>query len=73
MKLYTQNVCPKCMLVKFIIEQAGKESQVEYINLDENEGIREELKGKGFQSLPILEFNDEYYINQTEITKIINS
>lgn len=73
MKLYTQTVCPKCMLVKNVVKMAGKEDEVEYVNLDEHENIREELKVKGFQSLPILEVNGDYVIDQSEIVSIINS
>ncbi len=68
MKLYTQNVCPKCMLAKMWIQQSGKE--VEFINLDEQEELREVLRSKGLSSLPVLEVDGEFITDQNEIQKV---
>ncbi len=69
MKLYTQTICPKCMLTKVWINESGK--NVELINLDHNEELRDELKSKGYSSLPILEVDDTLYTDIKEIQDII--
>lgn len=78
MKLYTATVCPKCMLVKFSLENAGVLDKVEIINLDENPDIREQLKtnekSKNYTSLPILEHNGEFIVEQsTIISTVVNA
>jgi len=69
MKLYTKNICPKCMLAKVWINESGK--NVGIINLDEHEEVRDELVLKGFSSMPILEVNDVFYTDIKEIQEII--
>jgi len=69
MKLYTKNICPKCMLAKVWINESGK--KVEIVNLDEHEEVRNELMSKGFSTMPILEVNDAYYTDIKEIQEII--
>jgi len=69
MKLYTKNICPKCMLAKVWINESGK--NVEIVNLDEHEEVRNELMSKGFSTMPILEVNDAYYTDIKEIQEII--
>lgn len=75
MKLYTKNVCPKCMLVKFSLENAGVLDKVEIINLDEHPEVREELKSneksKNYTSLPILESNGEFIVEQSQIISTV--
>lgn len=75
MKLYTQTVCPKCMLVKFSLENAGVLDKVEIINLDEHPEVREELKtnekSKNYTSLPILEKDGEFIVDQAQIISTV--
>lgn len=71
MILYTKTVCPKCMLAKLQLSNAGINYDV--VNLDKHEDKREELKSKGFLTTPILENNGEYYITQSEIKEFIDS
>lgn len=69
MKLYTKNICPKCMLAKVWINESGK--KVDIVNLDEHEEVRNKLVTKGFSSMPILEVNDVFYTDIKEIQEII--
>ena len=73
--LYTKNICPKCMNVKFVLTNEGALDKVEFINLDEHPEIREELvtnpETSGLQGLPILKHPNGYTNDTTEILKII--
>ena len=75
MKLYTKDICPKCMLVKFSLENAGVLDKVEIINLDEHPEVREELKtnekSKNYTSLPILEKDGEFIVDQAQIISTV--
>lgn len=75
MKLYTQTVCPKCMLVKFSLENAGALDKLKIINLDDHPDVRAELKtnelSKNLQSLPILEYDGKFTNNQQDIIQIV--
>lgn len=58
MKLYTKNICPKCMLIKTVLNGAGLE--FETVNIDEDEKAKELVVSKGFMSVPILEVDGEF-------------
>lgn len=77
MIIYTQNACPKCLLVKFTLENAGVLEKVSFINLDEFPEIREELKtgekSKDLLGLPILKYGEEFTNNHQEIINIVVS
>lgn len=64
-KLYTKTVCPKCMLVKTVLNGAGLE--FETINIDENEKAKELAVSKGFMSVPILEVDGEFIAEVPQI------
>lgn len=70
LKLYTQTVCSKCMLVKFTLENAGVFDKVEIINLDEHEDVRAWLKSNpasaSLTGLPILQYGEELFTNQQQ-------
>lgn len=59
------------MLVKFSLQNAGVLDKVEIINLDEHPEVREELKtnekSKNYTSLPILEKNGTFIVDQNQI------
>lgn len=78
MKLYTQTVCPKCMLVKFSLENAGVLDKLEIVNLDDHPEARDFLKSNpksaNLTGLPILEFDGEFTNMQQEIIdKVVNA
>lgn len=68
-KLYTRTVCPKCVLVKSVLE--SREIEYEVLNTDENKEAREEIIAQGFMSAPILKVGDTYYNGIPEIQKVI--
>lgn len=65
MKLYTQSVCPKCLLLKSTLNGAGLE--YEAINLDTDAEAKALILSKGFMSVPILEVNGEYISEMTQM------
>ena len=68
-KLYTRTICPKCMLVKTLLD--GAEIPYETINLDFDEKAEQELKDKGFMGLPIALDEGEYYPDTPSIQALI--
>ncbi len=70
-KLYTRTVCPKCMLVKTLLE--GAEVPYEIVNLDFDLEAENELKEKGFMGLPIALDEGEYYSDIPSIQALIAS
>ncbi len=79
LKLYTQSVppCPKCILVKFSLENAGVLDKVEIIDLTENPDSRIYLQSnessKHLTGLPILQ-DGNYFTNdqQVIISTVVN-
>lgn len=69
MILYTRTVCPKCQLIKFLLE--GAKVEYDTVNLDFDSKAEEELKEKGFMSLPIALDNGEYYSDIPSIQALI--
>lgn len=69
MKLYTKTICPKCMLVKSLLEEANV--QYTAINTDENEEEREMLIEKGFMAAPILFNENKFFATVSEIQQEI--
>ena len=70
-KLYTRTVCPKCMLVKTLLD--GAEVPYATVNLDFDEKAESELKEKGFMGLPIALDDGEYYADIPSIQALIAS
>lgn len=70
MKLYTKTVCPKCMLIKNVLDAAGVE--YEAINTDTDAEAKQEVIDQGFMSVPILLVNGEYLSGMPEIQKAIS-
>lgn len=54
--VYTKNTCPQCKMVKK--QFAAKGVEFEEINVDEQPSYIDDLKAKGFSSLPVVEYND---------------
>jgi len=69
MKLFTKTVCPKCMLVKTMMDAKGIE--YETVNIDNDEQHRQEIIDKGFMSVPILFHEGQYYTDVKDITRIV--
>ncbi len=69
MKLFTKTVCPKCMLVKTMMEAKGVEYEV--ANIDNDEIAKQEIVDKGFMAVPILLHDGQYYTDVKEITRIV--
>lgn len=69
--LYTRTVCPKCMLVKTLLD--GAEVPYKTVNLDFDEKAESELKEKGFMGLPIALDDGEYYADIPSIQALIAS
>ena len=71
MILYTRTVCPKCMLVKTLLDSAGVNYEI--VNLDFDEKAETELKEKGFMGLPIALDEGEYHADIPSIQALIAS
>lgn len=69
MIIYTRTVCPKCALVKTLLNASNVEYEV--VNLDFDAQAEEELKEKGFMGLPIVLDNGEYYSDIPSIQALI--
>ena len=69
MIIYTRTVCPKCTLVKTLLNSAGIE--YETVNLDFDEKAESELLEKGFMALPIALDNGEYHADIPAIQALI--
>lgn len=69
-KLYTKTVCPKCMLVKSMLN--GAEIEFEVINIDENENGKNKVTEAGFMSVPIMEIDNKLIGDMTEIQKTVS-
>lgn len=69
MIIYTRTVCPKCTLVKTLVNSAGVEHSI--VNLDFDETAENELKEKGFMGLPIVLDNGKYYADIPSIQALI--
>ena len=71
-KLYTKNVCPKCMWTKSQLVEGKIEHEV--INLDDpsNEEYANELREQGYLAAPVLELDGKRYSDHGEITRIID-
>lgn len=65
MKLFTKMVCPKCMLVKSMLESTGIEYEV--VNIDNNEDAKETIVKEGFMAVPILFNEDKFFVSVQEI------
>lgn len=71
MIIYTQTVCPKCMVAKMQLDNAGVEYEV--VNLDSREDVREELKSKGFMGTPIVLYEGNFYPTSGAISELVAS
>lgn len=71
MKLYTKTVCPKCLLVKAELNRAGIETAI--INIDQNEAAKEELIDAGFLSVPVLQVENEWFKDVSDMLNYIES
>lgn len=67
--LYTRTVCPKCTLIKTLLDSA--EVAYEQVNLDFDEKAEAELKEKGFMGLPIVLDEGQYYADVSSIQALI--
>lgn len=71
MKLYTKTVCPKCLLVKAELNRAGIETAI--INIDQNEAAKAELIHAGFLSVPVLQVENEWFKDVSDMLNYIES
>lgn len=57
-KMYTKNICPKCLGVKARLDY----EMVEYeaINIDENEVAKQLVLAQGFMVAPVMEIDGEF-------------
>ena len=69
--IYTRTVCPKCMLVKTLLD--GAEVPYDTVNLDFDKEAEVELTEKGFMGLPIALCDGEYYPDIPSIQTLIAS
>lgn len=68
--LYSKTVCPKCVLVKGILD--SNDIQFNNINIDHDGAAKEKLKELGFMSVPIGELNGKYYILPGQMTELLD-
>lgn len=71
MIIYSRTVCPKCTLVKTLLNSAGVE--YETVNLDSDKQAESELLEKGFMALPIALDDGKYYADIPAIQALIAS
>lgn len=69
MKLYTKTVCPKCMLVKTLLNEAGVNYEI--VNIDFDNIAYEKIKEQGFLAVPIAEVDDKFYADIKDIQALI--
>lgn len=69
-KLYTKIVCPKCMVAKSFFENNNITYDV--INIDQDGNSKQLLIDKGFMSVPIVEYNGDFYTNMTEFQSLVD-
>lgn len=64
MKFYTKRLCPKCIY----IHNALKQENIPYtlIDVDNDKEALEYLKSKGFSTMPIIELDDNTFINDVK-------
>ena len=70
MKVYTKTVCPKCMLVKSLLDD--KELSYEIVNIDQDEEGKNKLITANIMSVPVVEYKDTLYTGLPEINKLIS-
>ena len=73
MRLYTRTVCPKCMLIKSELNEAGLDGQYETINIDLDNAAKEKIMNAGFMSVPILEVKGTFIHDFAEMNDYINA
>lgn len=71
MKLYTRTVCPKCMLIKTMLDSAKVEYEV--TNIDFDLEAEAELKKEGIMGLPVALVDGKYYADIKSIQALIAS
>ena len=67
-KLYTKNNCIQCAMTKKLLNKDN--IKYEEINVEENSDVLEDLKSRGFKSLPVLSYNDKEYIVGFQVDKL---
>lgn len=67
-KLYTKNNCIQCTMTKKLLNKDN--IKYEEINVEENSDVLEDLKSRGFKSLPVLSYNDKEYIVGFQVDKL---
>ena len=67
-KLYTKNDCIQCTMTKKLLNKDN--IKYEEINVEENSDVLEDLKSRGFKSLPVLSYNDKEYIVGFQVDKL---
>lgn len=70
-KLYSKNNCSKCMFSKMFLNNQGIDFKE--INIDNDEAARQELKNKGYQSLPVIDFGTDVVVGNdpTKLNQLI--
>lgn len=69
-KLYTKNVCPKCMLIKTVMDAAGV--KYETVNIDLDDVAKAIVVDAGFMAVPILEVDGELIGDFSAIQRKVN-
>lgn len=69
MKLFTKTICPKCMLVKTILE--SEDIDYEAVNIDKDDASREVLLEQGISSVPVILYKDKFYTG-SEINSLVS-
>lgn len=67
-KLYTKNNRIQCTMTKKLLNKDN--IKYEEINVEENSDVLEDLKSRGFKSLPVLSYNDKEYIVGFQVDKL---
>lgn len=67
-KLYTKNDCIQCTMTKKLLNKDN--IKYEEVNVEENSDVLEDLKSRGFKSLPVLSYNDKEYIVGFQVDKL---
>lgn len=70
MNIYTKTVCPKCMLLKSMLDSQGVGFTT--INIDNDEEGKSKLVEQGIMAVPALEIEGVFYTEISEMNKIIS-
>jgi glutaredoxin len=69
-KIYTQTICPKCIVAKSLFKE--NDIEFELINLDNDQESKQKLVDLGFMATPIVEHDGKFYTNMAQFQQLVD-